>query len=442
MLNNNKTTYTKYKKRLYLNTYKVLYKYIINNIIKEFLNIKLKDKYIKNLISLNNVKFIFNFQIENLLNDSSFYKLKLASIKNSLLVLNPYSRINSEITLGKELNYERELITNFIYKNPAKMNDTSHIKKDRNYFKKYSNYIEDNLPTDFIFFNIVKPFLSFKFEKFTNFKKILLYEFNFEKPNNYYINNNKFFEKNVFKNKIFNNTIYDIWFKKNYFIKNRGIKEKNFHMIPFTQLKMQIRHTRFYYRYFLKYSDKELTLLFKNINKTKIKNTMHLSYLINNILYFIPSLKVLNLIERIFIYVNKRSIRSKLFQLFKGDLIEIFLSKYLLLMYFNNFFLKIKFYSTMNRKSWINFFLKKTPYTPFNWKNYNISVIKKLDKYSSIVGFNRFISLNKNIEFCFLTCTFFILDAKDHDFLPIKVFDRLFSGHISKYKFLNWKYIN
>ena len=213
-------------------------------------------------------------------------------------------------------------------------------------------------------------------------------------------------------------------------------------MIPFTQLKMQIRHTRFYYRYFLKYSDKELTLLFKNINKTKIKNTINLSYLINNILYFMPSFKVLNLIERIFVFVNKKSIRSKLFQLFKGDLIEIFLSKYILLMYFNNFFLKIKFYSTMYNKSWIDFFKKKTPYTPFNWKNYNISVIKKLDKYSSIVGFNRFISLNKNIEFCFLTCTFFILDAKDHDFFPTKVFDRLFSGHISKYKFLNWKYIN
>ena len=163
MLNNKENLYTEYNRLLYLSTYKVLYKSTINGIIENFSKIKLKDKYIKNLISLNNVKFIFNFQIENFLNDSSFYKLKLASIKNNLLVLNPYSRINSEITLGKEFNYETDIITNFLYKNPIKMDDTSYLTKSkgRNFFEKYNNHIEDNLPTDFIFFNYRKTLFKF-----------------------------------------------------------------------------------------------------------------------------------------------------------------------------------------------------------------------------------------------------------------------------------------
>ena len=126
-------------------------------------------------------------------------------------------------------------------------------------------------------------------------------------------------------------------------------------------------------------------------------------------------------------------------------MVEIIINKQILLSLFFSLYLKVKSYNNVLKKKWWKYLKKKIPLAKTRWKNYTIKPINRLDKLNTYLGFHKFLpSLKQTIEIDFKTLTIFVLNsnalAKSNNYNNL--FNKLFSGLSSKFKYLNWKYIN
>ena len=131
--------------------------------------------------------------------------------------------------------------------------------------------------------------------------------------------------------------------------------------------------------------------------------------------------------------------------LFKSDIIEFSLNRKLFLTNFYNYHIKTKIFSFLSKKKWKKYFTTRNlPINKKKWKNYNIKIINKLDKFYSHINSFNYNLYTKSIEADFLSMTFFIILKPNniHQIHNFKLFNKLFSGNISKFKYLNWKFIN
>ena len=345
--------------------------------------------------------------------------------KSNMFIVNPYIKLANDINTVVRINISKKVID---------------IKNNKNFTKAYKTTLKS--------LNKNKEFKHREVEKFKFF--------NNEKSNKFIYNNTKklpFIKKNViFKRKEENigrvrvslrsRNIEEIFNKSRVIIKRLLNKKKKVHHISLFQIKDKIKKIRFYYKYYLRYRDTQLTKFFSYISGYKIKNSTFLGYLVGNIFYFLSSLKVKKMLLDNFVFVNKTVVKSSLFSVFKGDLIEIKVSKPILLLVHYNSYYREKFYSKTLNKKWVNNFRKKIPLINKEWKNYSKKSIENIDKYNSLINFSKY-SLDENlIEIDFRTLTIIILETNKAVYKNKKLFDILFSGYNSKYKFLNWKYIS
>ena len=318
----------------------LIFNYNIKQILKKknTLTLTLQEILLTSSLSTSRLKFnpnnnyhlslkynnLFNLTLNNFYSVNSFMEKNLSQIKENIFILNPYYKLSKQVFLLGLLNKKYKFINKKFYRNFSKLI----INKKK--FNKTKKFKKQNI-------KIVNYLFNLKRKKKT---KLLF------KQNQLY-----FFVKYSLIKKKNNFNILKVRKKKSYFVKKKLLKKKKLHLMFFNKIKIKIKKARFVYQFFFKKTTKELTTFFKKIMKSKLNsNSIYLYSLLNDVFYFIPSLKIIDFIKKNHILVNRTIVKSIFFLLNKADLVEIIISKQLLLSLFFSLYLKVKSYNNILKK--------------------------------------------------------------------------------------------
>ena len=222
------------------------------------------------------------------------------------------------------------------------------------------------------------------------------------------------------------------------------VQKKKLHTISLRQIKVKVRKLRFFYQFLFKFNSRDLTKFIKNINNNKVKNSLYLIQVLKNIFSWIPISYLIKYLNNTGVFVNRTLIKSNLFLLLKGDIIECTINKHFFLQRFYLYYLRSKYYSFLMRKKWKKYLKKKIPLVKKKWKDYSIQTILVLDKFQSLLNVtlqNK--EFQRNIEFDIKTMTISIIaNITNENHVSNNYFEKLFCKPTTSYKFLNWKFIN